>query len=318
MRKRKKAIECANCHHSFTEINNYCPNCGQENHTHKLPVGHFAMELLESLTHFDTKIYTTFKEMVTKPGLVAKNYNNNKRARYVPPIRIYVFMSFVFFFLIAILYNSTVHENTVKLQEAFKKDFAPASGKGSFINIGDKTKIDSTIFYKLIAEEHITNDKIDSILLLNKSKTNWINTRILHTFIKLYKGETSVDEIYNKLVKYISYALLIFMPFFALVLKIFYRKKQQYYSEFLVFSLYFHTFIFAAFALLLIFTKYIYSSSFLYLGFAIGAVVYLGFSLKRVFEDSILKTSLKTSLIAFIYFISMTFLIMMMLVGSLL
>jgi hypothetical protein len=318
MRKRKKSFECANCHHTFNEVNNYCPNCGQENHTHKLPIKHFAIELVESLTHFDTKIFRTFKEMVTKPGLVTKNYNSNKRARYVPPIRIYVFMSFIFFFLITILYNHTVQEKSIEMQEAFKKDFAPTNERTNFINLGTKTKVNSVIFFSLIEIKNLTNSKIDSVLKANNTSTNWVNTRILHTIIKLYKGETTMAEIYIKVIKYISYALLIFMPFFALVLKIFYRKKHQYYAEFLVFSIYFHTFIFAVLAIVLLFNKYVYSSSYLFTGFIIAAIVYLAISLKKVFEDSVFKTIFKTALISLIYSISLLFLIAMMFVGSLL
>jgi Protein of unknown function (DUF3667) len=318
MRKRKKSFECANCHHTFKEVNNYCPSCGQENHTHKLPIKHFAMELVESFTHFDTKVYTTFKEMVLKPGVVAKNYNSNKRARYVPPIRIYVFMSFIFFFLITVLYSHKVEDNSQKLQAAFRKDFDLKNMGTHYINIGKSTKINKDLFIKLVSEEKITNSKIDSLLISNNINTNWFNTRVLHTIIKLYKGETTIAEIYSKLVKYISYALLIFMPFFAMVLKVFYRKKHQYYSEFLVFSIYFHTFLFAVLGLCMIINRYIFSNNYLFAFFAMAAIVYMGLSLKKVYEDSVLKTILKTSLISVIYCISLVFLIALMFIGSLL
>jgi Protein of unknown function (DUF3667) len=318
MRKRKKSVECANCHYSFDEVNNYCPNCGQENHTHKLPIKHFAVELAESLTHFDTKVFRTFKEMLLKPGLVVKNYNNNKRARYVPPIRIYIFMSFIFFFLITVLYSHSVEKNSVKMQEAFKKDFAMSNSEGGYINFGATTKVTPEIFHSLVMIEPLTSKRIDSTLAANHTNTNWINTHVLHTMIKVYKGETSIAQIYIKLIKYISYALLIFMPFFAFVLKVFYRSKHQYYSELLVFSIYFHTFIFAVLGLFLLFDKYIYSNKFIFFGFIIAALIYLAISLKRVFEESIIKTILKVTCISLVYIISLSFLIMMMFVGSLL
>ena len=97
-KKRIKTASCPNCHTVFAdEQSNFCAHCGQENHTHKLPVKHFLMELVESFTHFDTKFVATFKDLILKPGLVIQNFNDNKRTRYVPPIRIYAFMSFAFF-----------------------------------------------------------------------------------------------------------------------------------------------------------------------------------------------------------------------------
>ncbi len=34
LRKRIKTKNCANCNHNFNEIDNFCPNCGQENHSY--------------------------------------------------------------------------------------------------------------------------------------------------------------------------------------------------------------------------------------------------------------------------------------------
>ncbi|TDE48409.1 DUF3667 domain-containing protein [Flavobacterium sp. GT3P67] len=63
------------------------------------------METLESFTHFDTKFLNTLKDLILKPGLVTKNYNSNKRARYVPPIKMYVFITFLFLLIVSFFIN---------------------------------------------------------------------------------------------------------------------------------------------------------------------------------------------------------------------
>ena len=55
-RQRVKRTDCPNCGRSLLAADNYCPSCGQENHTHKLPVRHFIVELLSGLFNFDTKL----------------------------------------------------------------------------------------------------------------------------------------------------------------------------------------------------------------------------------------------------------------------
>jgi predicted amidophosphoribosyltransferase len=85
-KKRRKSITCANCQYQFDGIDNYCPNCGQENHSHRAPFKHIIIELIESLTHFDTKFFSTVKALFLKPGLLTKDYIEDKRARYVPVI----------------------------------------------------------------------------------------------------------------------------------------------------------------------------------------------------------------------------------------
>lgn len=98
--KAKLAV-CPNCGTALRPADNFCPNCGQENHDLKMPIGHIAYEFVESITHFDTKLWNTLKAIFTRPGKMTTEFLEGKRARYVPPARLYVFVSVIFFFLAA-------------------------------------------------------------------------------------------------------------------------------------------------------------------------------------------------------------------------
>ncbi len=97
---RRKATKCPNCGTSLSAKANYCPTCGQENHELNLPLGHLLYEFVEGIFHFDTKFYNTAKAIFTRPGLITRDFLDGRRARYVPPARLYIFVSVVFFFLI--------------------------------------------------------------------------------------------------------------------------------------------------------------------------------------------------------------------------
>jgi hypothetical protein len=306
MRKRKKSAVCANCNHTFDGFSNFCPNCGQENHTHKLPIKHFLLEFIESLTHFDAKVFLTLKEMVLKPGVVVRNYNDNMRARYVPPARIYIFMSFIFFLLVSVLYNQQIRKNTKKMESEIHGEYVKNKMSFGQISVFHKTKIDSTVFRDLIGLKPLSNNAIDSLFKAKGIQTDWINNRIVHTIIKVTKGETSVEEMYLKFIKYISYSILILMPFFALILFLFYLKQKRYYSEYLVFSIYFHTFIFAVLILYVLMAKYFQTGQ---TGVFIVFMIfffYLVQSLKTAFQQSFFKSFLKSLLISLIYTISLS------------
>ena len=101
-KKRRKFTQCPNCGYIFREAENYCPNCGQENHDLNVPVKHLVEEFLEGTLHYDTKFWVTFKYLLFKPGLLTEKFNNGQRASYVPPFRLYVFISLIFFFMLAI------------------------------------------------------------------------------------------------------------------------------------------------------------------------------------------------------------------------
>ncbi len=96
-KKRRKVEICHNCHTILSLENNFCPHCGQENHDLKVPIGHLAFEVFEGFTHFDTKFYNTMSAIFLSPGKITKDFLEGRRGRYVPPIRLYFLISFVFF-----------------------------------------------------------------------------------------------------------------------------------------------------------------------------------------------------------------------------
>ncbi|QJD81238.1 DUF3667 domain-containing protein [Spirosoma rhododendri] len=100
MSAHHKLDVCPNCGTHLGHDANFCPNCGQENHEVKLPLSHIGYEFVESITHFDNKLWNSLKAIFTRPGQMTAEFLEGKRARYVPPARLYVFVSVLFFFLV--------------------------------------------------------------------------------------------------------------------------------------------------------------------------------------------------------------------------
>jgi hypothetical protein len=314
-KNRLKSASCPNCHTVFANENsNFCAHCGQENHTHKLPVKHFLMELVESFTHFDTKFVATFKDLIFTPGLVIQNFNDNKRTRYVPPIRIYAFMSFAFFLFFSLAVSSEIENESMTLKTKPNKTISLRT------NIfGTDTKVDTLTSRELSERLSLTNELIDSTFRSKKIPTNWLNTRVIHTTIKLTKGELALTDLFEKFIKYITYSVFILMPIFALLLMLFYRKRNYYYSEFLVFSIYFHTLLFGAFGFLMLLIgplPFDYKLNKVGVILFFGMSIYLGLALKRVFGDSTAKTVVKTLLLSLVYAVLLLISIVSLVLGT--
>jgi len=109
-----KSDTCLNCNTSLRPEDNYCPNCGQENKNHKIPVSHIILETFEDFFHFDTKLWNTIKTTFTRPGKITTDYLEGKRARYVPPVKLYIFISFIFFLLLGKLSDHTIENSKNK------------------------------------------------------------------------------------------------------------------------------------------------------------------------------------------------------------
>lgn len=83
----------------------FCHVCGQENIEPKESVWGLVSHFFYDITHFDGKFFSTTKLLVTKPGLLPAEYIKGRRARYLHPIRMYVFSSALFFLIFFSLFK---------------------------------------------------------------------------------------------------------------------------------------------------------------------------------------------------------------------
>tara|TARA_R110000868_G_scaffold306734_4_gene568154 strand:+ start:24419 stop:25186 length:768 start_codon:yes stop_codon:yes gene_type:complete len=93
-----KGDNCLNC--GETVLGNYCSNCGQKFQPTKLPLKLFLEDAVETLFNIDNRWFKTLKDLFLKPGKVTREYIEGKRAQYLPPLRIYLSISIVYFLLV--------------------------------------------------------------------------------------------------------------------------------------------------------------------------------------------------------------------------
>lgn len=89
---------CLNCGHLVEE--HYCSHCGQPNLELKEPFWHFIGHSIGHYFHFDSKFFHTLVPLLTKPGQITLDYLAGKRARYIHPVSLYIFVSIVYFIIV--------------------------------------------------------------------------------------------------------------------------------------------------------------------------------------------------------------------------
>lgn len=87
-------IACLNCGTAL--IGTHCHGCGQRAHVHRT-IGSFAHDLLHGVLHFEGKTWRTLPLLVWRPGQLTREYIDGKRARYVSPIALFLFVVFLSF-----------------------------------------------------------------------------------------------------------------------------------------------------------------------------------------------------------------------------
>ena len=76
----------------------FCHRCGQSAHNPIHHLGHAVEEVFESFWHLDGRIFRTLRELFA-PGRVARDYLAGHRVRYIPPLRLFVVLSLLTFFV---------------------------------------------------------------------------------------------------------------------------------------------------------------------------------------------------------------------------
>jgi len=88
--------DCENCHTPLQ--GEFCHQCGQSIHNPVRHAGHALEEVFESFWHLDGRLFRTLRDLLT-PGHTALEYLAGHRQRYLPPLRLFVVMSLLAFFV---------------------------------------------------------------------------------------------------------------------------------------------------------------------------------------------------------------------------
>lgn len=90
---------CRNC--GLPLEGRYCHACGQKAAHAEVTVGELVHDAIHEFVHLDNKIVQTLKLLLFKPGELTAEFLRGRRVRYVPPLRLYLVCSLLFFALAA-------------------------------------------------------------------------------------------------------------------------------------------------------------------------------------------------------------------------
>lgn len=313
---------CLNC--GYPIIGNYCGECGQKAHLHKDSFWHMIFHFIGDYFHYDNKFWTTIKTMFTKPGLITKEFTAGKRVKYLNPIQLYIFVTTVFFlsvYSINGLRNDADKKEENEIQKPTFKNLSDSlkniseaeielglhsTEGGMKIGLGDWTPKE-----KNLAEyDSVQNSLPDSL------KDGYLKNKMIRKSFTAAENENFGTEYKNALRKNVPKSFFILLPFFALLLYLFYFRHKILYIDHIIFSIHFHSFSFLL-ILVLILIATIFNNDVLDLSLNLitffGLTFYLFLSLKKVYRSPWWKTILKLIFIMTIYLISFLIVLLLLL-----
>lgn len=279
--KLRKEKDCLNCGHTVEE--KFCPNCGQENIVVKEDALHMVAHAIADYFHFEHKFFGTLKPLLLKPGQLTKSYVEGKRVSFIHPIRLYIFVSIVFFIAIFSGQKSEKEE----IEKPIATTALSAKEKDSLANIQMKSlkkalayvpvnsKLKDSIMNE--AKQDILKDSTKNSIQFgmgkrknaNKWGGNWTTNDstvmqyeqkqlalpkdkrdgfVKHYFIKrsitLNQYPNPTEKFKEDLLHNIPKMMFLLLPMFALILKLVYISKKRFYYEHIIYSFHLHSAIF--------------------------------------------------------------------------
>jgi hypothetical protein len=107
-------IICENCH---TQVSgSFCSQCGQSVESTLKYFWTVILHLLDDIFSFDSRASRTLTPLMLKPGFLTNEYIAGRRVHYVPPLRLYLFISIVFFLSLNLLTGDSIFEKQNALE----------------------------------------------------------------------------------------------------------------------------------------------------------------------------------------------------------
>jgi len=101
-----RPLFCTNCGAAVS--GRYCSACGQSIEYHLHSLRDFLGEAMEVLTHADSRLWRTLRSLLLQPGFLTQQFLQGRRARYLPPLRLYFVLSVLFFLIVSVTSPVTI------------------------------------------------------------------------------------------------------------------------------------------------------------------------------------------------------------------
>jgi hypothetical protein len=265
------AARCKNC--GAVLSGRYCSNCSQAAGVHVPSTRELAHDLLEGLTHSDSRVWRTLTCLWFKPGKLTQEFVAGRRASYLPPFRLYLILSVAFFLI-------------------FSYWHPPG---GQFIQI-DSSK------------EELSSSSMCGDINISATRFPGLNQRLKHACLEIYRDKG--ENLWHVAIGTMPKAMFLFLPLIAFLNMLMYWRPRYRYAEQLLFFVHLHAFYFSAAIVLLLaynvghsWPRWHGASNVLGTGVNWALTLYTVIAVRRVFAKSWKGAIFKSCVLFLVYMI---------------
>jgi len=258
---------CLNCGAALR--GQYCGNCGQRARGRLISLWELVRDAFGDLFELDSRLWQTLIPLLIRPGRLTHDYLAGRRARYMPPFRMYLVLSLIFFVVaffnpreeLALLY---VPDEAVGDEDAVEPGDAEIAGETQ--DALEAQGVDVDELNRKIAEAREESEGGVRVQLSDSdgdedpnncqfedwnvdNMPRWIQLRFSKERVtavcqRIVGADDGGREFGKRVLDNIPVALFVLLPLMAIVLKLLYPLSRRYYVEHLLFFVHFHAFFF--------------------------------------------------------------------------
>ena len=297
--------DCLNCGAQLR--GQYCGHCGQRSRSRLIKLWELISEAFGDIFELDSRLWKTVVPLVIRPGRLTYDYLLGRRARFMPPFRMYLVLSLIFF--VVAFFDpreelGLLFEPAAEAEVAAEPESEPESEAGDdehsvivTFNDDESTEIENDCDVEASDLEDLPE------FLARRLTVERIQRVCEH--IAADDGKSLAEKVVNN----IPTALIVLLPLMALVLKALYPLSRRYYVEHLLFFVHLHAFFFLLFTLQILFNRLatLFATPELAITLVLVATsiyvpIYLFLAMRRVYGQGRIVTFLKFIILTLAYF----------------
>jgi len=259
----------------------FCAQCGQAAVDYRRSFRHIIVDVLDSFLNWDSKFFATIGWLIARPWHLTNQFLAGRRVRYVHPLRLYLLVSILFFFVVN-YWAKSIHADPSKLSANDRADIAaelndpdipPAVKARIRAALDAKGRTQPEAQTSPSPETAVTpqpsvlaspspsvtspppSGDFGPMVQFDKPPSTgfekWLEQRAKE---KMGEHGSKMALFIATLFSNLPYMMFCCIPLFAFVLKMLYVRKRVFYIDHLVYALHIHSFAYLAIMLIVLIT----------------------------------------------------------------
>lgn len=237
-------LQCVNCRAQLAADAVYCHRCGQETTQHAPTLWEFIHEFTTHYVALEGALWRTLKALIFRPGFLTVEYLAGVRRRYVLPLKLLLSLSFIYFLLVRIDFNSTSETTAPKVGSSAIVEQIDSEADRAVAQNENPTAVPGIMIGNRVIEWHPLN-LVPHLEPLIRSLPDSIEPTFQTAYAQWNKNpQEQYQRAKTKFREMMPLAVLCSLPFFAGILSmVLYRRRVNFGAHF-VFAMHFHAFIY--------------------------------------------------------------------------